>query len=214
MAFEEEILVVNSACAAIGADPIDSLDDDTPGAQIAKLRYHALLRFIVGLPWAWSFCLRTVQLSKIDDPAILSGWKFAFDLPKQIAGQAVVGAPVAVADQKEFPDQKFTAYWLGDGHLTSDSEIIYARFKVLPKPLMMSGAFRYGFELALAAELAMGLASDKDLRDRLRNDAFGPPSAAGMGGAIGIAVQADKSSQQTAGPLRGASDPLTNAWIG
>lgn len=202
----DDVELVNRACAVIGADPIDALTADVPGAQIASRRYASLLEAMIGLPIAWPFALRTKQLSKVAATAPLSGWSCQFVLPPEMIGEIV-----KVSDDATMPDGHFDRFAREGNYLLADCDPIYARIKVLPLPSEMSGPFRIAFETGLAAALAMGLASDKDLHDRLWNEAFGPPSMSMLGGLCGAAAQAAKAATPTPGPFT-AADPLTSTW--
>lgn len=205
----DKLSLINRACAIIGADPIDALDEDTPGAQIVSLRYDSLLEFCIGLPvHGFTFATATRQLSRRDGVTILNGWRFCHALPPDRIGQ-----PIKVSPTADWPRVHFTDYIIEGNDAYSDCDALYALIHTLPEPAAMSGTFRRAFETALAGEFAMGLASDKKLRDQLLNDAFGPPSMQGTGGMMGAAIQADRASTPSNGPTT-ASDPLTRAHAG
>lgn len=203
----DKLTMINRACAIIGADPIDALDEDTPGAQIVSLRYDSLLEFCLGLnERGWSFATSTRQLALRDGVTPLSGWTKVFALPPERIEQPIKCAPTA-----DWPRRHFTNYTIEGNDLHCDEETMFALIRILPDPSVMSAGFRHVFEIGLAAEFAMGLASDKDLKDRLREEAFGPISAGGKGGKMATAIQSDRTSQPSGG-LADASDPLTSAW--
>ena len=208
MALVDKTSLINRACAVIGANPIDALDEDTPGAQIAALRYDSLLEAMIGLPVAWSFALRTLECTRLSDPTLLSGWSYAYGLPAQRIGEVV-----KISDVADDPDRHFTRFSQEGAYVLANAETLYARVKVIPTIADMSGPFRIAFETGLAAALAMGLASDKDMHDQLWDKAFGPPSMSMLGGLCGAAAQANKAAMPTRGPMT-HYDPLTSAWRG
>lgn len=202
----DQLTLINAACAQIGADPIDALDDDTPSGQAAALIYDSLLGYCVGL-FEWPFALATRQLSQRAGVTPLSGYTTVYALPADR-----IEEPVKAGPRADWPRQHFTDYTLQGGDLHCDQDTMYALIRTLPLPIQMSSTFRKTFQHGLAAELAMAIASDKALKSALWNEAFGPPTANGCGGLMGSAIQAARKSQPTFGPFTN-SDPLTAAHV-
>ena len=182
-----DVDIVNSAFALIGEDPIESLDDETPGAQAAALLYQRVLDHLLGF-YPWSFATRAFSLTRLaDDPG--DGWAFAFLLP-----EARIGPPLAISDIKDFR-RPFTAYNLAEDHVHADVEKLWARLKFRAHPRVWSGPFTLAFTTGLAGELALSVTSDSKLRTQLRGEAFGSPQELGRGGLIKLAIDVDAQAQ-------------------
>lgn len=203
----DKLTFCNQAAGLIGADPIDALDEDTPGAQAISLLYDSLLEWCMGLrDGGWTFGKATRQCSQRSDVTPLSGWSKVYALPADR-----IGPPVKLAPSADWPRQKFTEYSIEGNDVHCNETALYALVPILPEPPAMHPAFRRAFMVGLAADLYFALASDKDGRDRLRAEAFGPPSMNGLGGLMATAIQIDRASEPSRGPVDG-SDPLTNTW--
>jgi hypothetical protein len=92
-----------------------------------------------------------------------------------------------------------------------DDTQLFAQLLIDQHPERWSGAFRHAFTKALAGELALALADDKQVGAGLKEEAFGPGSMNFRAGLMGAAIFAD---QRTA-PARKfpqSNNPLLEAW--
>lgn len=208
MGIEDEIKIVNRACAEIGASPIQGFDDDTPSARKAKSIYPSERDFLFGL-YPWSFLTQRVQLVRQADPVNLYGWRYAFTSPIAIMGQ-----PLALSPDRDFDDTKFRDYALEATRVLSDTDPLYAKVKVLVDAAAWEATCVAALVRALAGHFAFALRADKDTRTRLLAEAYGPPEAKFMGGMVGAAIAVDARANPPKALARGGSDPLTRAMRG
>ncbi|MBT56184.1 MAG: hypothetical protein CMF72_22635 [Mameliella sp.] len=185
MALITALDIVNAACARIGADPLQDIDEETQGGQAASLLYEEIVDFNLGLnPFSFSREMR--QLSQVTTATPLTGWLYVFDIPGQH-----FGPPMWLTDSLTDPDRRFTRYTLSGGQVHSDANPLYASIRFRPDPARWSATFRSATITALAAQLALSQASDGNLYDRLQNEAYGTPSENHRGGKMRAAITED-----------------------
>lgn len=195
--------IVNRACARIGCDPLQTLSEDTIGGRSAELVYGSVIEFMLGVyRFSWSREFR--QLSQLEGASPLSAYALAYQLPPDR-----LGPPLRIVDDPTV-DRGFSAFLLTGDLVLSDVAPLYAEICILPPPARWSTAFREAATLLVAGELALAIAHDKDLRERLRADALGTPSAQPRGGAMAAAMAAD--AQATPPRRLQANNPLLDAW--
>lgn len=205
MAGFDPLSVIRSACARIGADPPATFDAAEADAAIGAV-YWSVVDFCLDLhPWA--FCRETRPLGRLADCAPVPGWSHAHALPPD-----AIGEPLAVLTDPKCA-APCTRWALHGGTILSDEHRLWATVAVRTPPERWPGAFREAVILALAGELALSLASNDGLRDELRKAAFGTPSEAFRGGAIGVAIR-NQAWRTPAGRLPTGCNPLTAAWRG
>lgn len=202
----DEITLINGACAEIGADPIDTLDDDTPSGRAAALIYGSLLDYCVGV-FEFPFASEVRQLAQRSGVINNTGYAYVYALPAERVENPIKCAPLAA----DFDRNHFTDYFIAADDLYASASTMFALIRTRPIPSRMSATFRKAFQHGLAGELAMALASDKVLRVAYHEETFGPPSAMGTGGLMGGAIQAARKASPSRGPWTG-SDPLTDQW--
>lgn len=207
MALTAALDIVNAACARIGADPLQSLDEDTFGGQAAGLVYEELVGFNLGLH-PFSFGRKIAQLSRVADAVPLSGWTLVYDLPPDR-----LGPPLYVTDDVTDPDRRFSRYSLVGATAHADAEPLFACIKFLPAPHLWSATFRSATVTALASRLALTLASDRQTAEQLHGQAYGSPVENHRGGQMRAAITEDSLSTPPRKP-NWDNNPLTRAWRG
>lgn len=180
--------IVNAACAVIGADPMQSLTEDTGGGPGAELIYQEVVEFNFGI-YPFSFA-REVRALSIDDNAHpLTGYSRVFDLPPQR-----IGPPLYVTDDASNPDRRFSAYKLSGDQVHTDAEALAAEIKFRPPPHRWSATFRGATITAVAARLAYSLAADRGMAEELHREAYGPPVENYRGGMMRAAINEDSQA--------------------
>lgn len=205
-----DLEIINAAYALIGADPIQSIDIETPGAAAAVILWGRLFDHALGF-YPWSFATRAFSLAlTADDPG--DGWTNSFLLPAER-----IGPPLAVSDTKDFRIQ-FTDYTLAEDRVHSDKATLWARCKFRAAVGTWSGPFTWAFTNAMAAEFALSVTSDAKLRQQLRTDTWGPETMMGRGGLMGQAIQVDAQAKPSpilasdGGPLLTARRGGLQSW--
>lgn len=205
MALLTALDIVNAACARIGAEPLQDLDEETLGGQAASLIYEELVSFNFGVH-PFSFARKIVQLAKVTNAVPLSGWTLVFDLPPER-----VGPPIYLSDDITDPDRRFTRYTLVEATVHSDAEPLFACIKFMPAPHLWSPTFRSVTITALASRLAYSLASDRQTMDELHREAYGSPVENCRGGQMRAAITEDSLATPPRKP-DWKNNPLERAW--
>lgn len=200
-----EITIVNRACAKLGIDPLQDMEEETIGGQTARLVYDSFVELCLGL-YPWSFGKEIRALAKLSDVTSEYGFAHVFDLPGDR-----IGPPIRVSDSATDPDRIFNRFVLYGGRIHADADPLFVDIKYMAPPDRWSATFREAVVLGLAGELALAMVDDANLRAALRSDAFGPPSQFPRGGAMGAAI----TEEARATPARRAPvdrNPLTMSW--
>lgn len=197
--------LVNQALIDLGQPPNFSIDEETGLGGIVDIVWPGVVDETFGLH-DWTFCRKTFRLNRqAAQPE--SGWKYAFDLPGN-----KVGDPLAILiDPRR--DVVLREFYLEGNEVHCDQEQIWARCRVMVDPRYWDPAFRAAYRKALAAELAVPLLQDVDLKDFLRKEAFGTPSEGGAGGKFGRLIAQNRAASPQYAPLY-ENDPLTGARWG
>ncbi len=195
--------IANRACAMIGIEPLQSLDDDTPGGQKAALIIDSLLDFCFALH-TWTFTRQTVELNRVTTATPKNGFVYEFVIPKgfKIKPNRML--------RSKMNDDVLTAFEFEGDRLHCDEQQVYAQLLIEQHPERWAGDFRHAFTVALSGEFAMAMADDKGVEAAKKSEAFGPSSMNFRGGLMGAAIQNDARNA----PVRKLpqNDPLTAAW--
>lgn len=197
--------IVNAACAQIGEEPLQSLEDETDAGQSAQLIYQDVVDFNLGL-YPWTFGKTLKQLSQDDTTTPYSGFELVYDLPAER-----LEPPIYLTDVITDPDRRFTAYALVGAKVHTDADPLFAMIKYRPDPHNWSATFRAATITALASRLAVSLGHDRAMSESKRAEAYGTPSEQFRGGQLGAAMRADAFATPPRRQDRD-SNPLTRAW--
>lgn len=205
MALLTHLDIVNSACALIGAEPLQDLDEEVIGGQSASLLYEAVVDFNLGLePFSFAHELR--QLSAVDGPAPASGFATVFNVPGPL-----LSPPLWLTDDPTDPDRRFWRFAQINGQVHSDAPALWAFCQFRPEPYRWTATFRAATITAVAASFALSVASDRNLHDTLHMRAYGTPSEMKRGGEMRAAITTNALSTPPRRP--GWDDnPLARAW--
>ncbi|MCH4541428.1 hypothetical protein [Ochrobactrum sp. A-1] len=199
--------IVNTACARIGEEPVESLTEDLNGGQSASLLYEEVVDFNLGLqPSGFAFAREVRQLTRLTDAVPLTGFQFVFDIPRPYTG-----LPVFLSDDIRRPDRVFDDFILTNGQVHSDADPLFAMVKFRPDPHHWTATFRTATITALAGRLAFAIASDRNTMDSFYQEAYGSVSDNFRGGQMRAAIFEDGFANP---PRRMATyrNPLERAW--
>lgn len=205
MSLLEDLDIVNAACAMIGEEPLQSLDDETDAGQAAALVYETTVEFNLGL-YLFSFSKQMRQLSRNDAGQPLAGYTLVFDLPAER-----IGDPIYLTDDPTNADRRFTKYAIVGVQIHTSQDPIYAQIRYRASPHNWSATFKAATIKAIAAEFAVPMTHDRALAESLRAQAYGTPTEQFRGGMIGAAIRADAFSTPPRKQNRD-DNPLENAW--
>lgn len=197
--------IVNAACAQIGEEPLQSLDDETDAGQSASLLYQDVVDFNVGI-YNFSFSKQLRQLSRSDGVSPLAGFLYAYDMPAER-----IGDPLYLTDDPTDPDVRFTRYAIVGTKIHTSAEQIFAMIRFRPDPHNWSATFKAATITALASRLAMSLGHDRATADAKHVEAYGTPTEGFRGGQLGAAIRADAYSSPPR-PQKRDRNPLTSSW--
>lgn len=200
----DALRIVQQAAARIGVEAPQSLDD-IAGTDPIELVYGSVVDFCLDLH-PWDFCRATVSLSQLAEPGEL-GYRFVYQLPAE-----AIGEPLRILADVSRPNVPYFGWTLSGRRILANAEPLFAVINTRPQPSAWPATFREAVVLALAAELSLSLAANEDMRLSLRRDAFGTPTEAFRGGAIGAAIR----NQAFRTPVKQLpfTDPLSAAWRG
>lgn len=169
------ITLIDRALVRIGADPLGS--ESAPGAETHIATYQDVIEDLL-TRHPWHFNTQVRQLNRLQAQPD-QHWAYAYELPTEM-----LGSPRAVYDRPECR-RPFTDYELfEERQLRTNAEAIWLKFQKATSPVYWPGYFRSLVVLNLMAELALAVREDAVLRDRLRQDCFGPPQMQGHGGKL------------------------------
>lgn len=203
----DPLQIVQMAAIRIGEDAPQSMDDIL-GSDTVELVYTAVVDFCLDLH-PWDFTRETRQLARrFGVPSPMLGYSYTYEMPTD-----AIGEPLRVVDDLSEPDRPFFCWTFHGNAILSSAEQLYAVVNVRPTPARWPGVFREAVVLAIAAELALSMASNNGLRAELRENAFGSPSKDFRGGAIGVAIR-NQAFRTPAKKLATGTDPFSAAWRG
>lgn len=199
--------IVNTACARIGEEPVQSLTDDLGGGQSAALIYEETVDFNLGLqPSGFAFAREVRQLSKLTDAVPLTGYQFVYDIPGPYTG-----LPVFLSDDATDPDCRFDRYILTNGQVHSDADPLFAMVKFRPEPYRWTGTFKTVTITALAGKLAMAIASNRNVYADFMSEAYGSAADTFRGGQMRAALSEDGFANPPR-RVQMSRNPLERAW--
>lgn len=199
--------IVNTACAKIGEEPPQSLTDDLGGGQSASLLYEAVVDFNLGLqPSGFHFAREVRQLSRLTGITAYTGYNYVFDVPGPRDGP-----PVFLTDDPSDPGRRYDRYILTAGRVHASDDPLYAMVKFRPDPHHWTGTFRMATISALAAEMAMAIASDRNTMQIWHQVAYGNASDNFRGGQIRAALTEDGFANPPR-RISVADNPLERSW--
>jgi hypothetical protein len=208
--------IVNNALARVGASPLAALDEETPKARQVRAIYGDTIEPLLG-GHDWSFNRVTYALDAIaataendyvaSDRKFKSGWRYGFALPG-----TRLGPPWVVLRDPRMPKDPLRDFAIEGAALYCDVSAVWARVGVRAQPDVWPPYFRLAATIGVAAALAIPMAHDKDLAQRLLAEFQGTPQEGGRGGLIGKAIGQDRAGAPVSAPHW--RDPLTDARFG
>lgn len=175
--------VIADACAVIGEEPPAALTGDVQNGDECSRVYRNVVGFMLGT-YPFSFGVRPFLLAEVEAAPV--GFAHAYQMPAER-----LGPPVRLTDRIDDADAAAPFHTISGSEIWCDAAPLWAFFKVVPDPSSWSATFRQTAITAIAAELALSLASDRNTYAVLREAAYGPPSALFRGGYMASAIAED-----------------------
>ena len=197
----DRVTLINRALSRIGCLPIQSVAEPGPAGTGVVITYDAVLEDLLS-KYPWHFTKQFAALSRLADAAPL-GWRYAFLLPPER-----LALPRAYFESAT-SDHPLTRFEVATDRVFTATDGLFAQFQAKPEPALMPAYFRELLTLALAAEYALEIREDPQLRQVLRRDAYGPPEMQGEGGQFKVAADLDAQANPSQQPA-GGENPLTD----
>jgi hypothetical protein len=208
MAEITHLVIANRACAMFGNSPLQSLDEETLGGQRVQAIFESLLGFCLDLH-PFTFTRQSMQLAMTAEDLNFSGYANGFQHEFTVPHGFTIN-PSRLLRSRDNDDVLLRFEREGD-KIYCDEKTCFAQLIIEDHPEKWSGSFTHAFTKALAGELALAMADDKNVSASLKEEAFGPPSMNFRAGLMGAAIQADARNS----PVRSLpqSNPLLDAWM-
>jgi len=197
----DRVTLINRALARIGCLPIQSIGDPGPAGTGVLDTYEAVLEDLLS-KYPWHFAKKFVALSRQTETPPL-GWSSSFLLPPDR-----LALPRAYFDDAS-SDRPLTRFEVAGNRVYTATSTLFAEYQFRPEPNDMPAYFRELDTLALAAEYALEIREDTQLRQVLRRDAYGPPEMQGEGGQFKVAADLDAQANPSR-QVAGGANPLTD----
>lgn len=201
----DRVTIINRALARIGCLSIQSEASPGPAGKEVLATYDAVLEDILS-KYPWHFTKRFAALSRETATPPL-GWTAQYILPPDR-----LALPRAYFDSAT-NDRPLLRFQLSGSRVFVQSEVLFAEYQAKIAPAEWPGYFRELMTLCCAAEYALEIREDPQLRQQLRRDAYGPPEYQGEGGQFKIAADLDAQAMPSQQPAAGAN-PLTDMRSG
>lgn len=197
----DRVTLINRALSRIGCLPIQSEAEPGPAGTGVVFTFDAVLDDLLS-KYPWHFTKQFAALSRLTGTPPL-GWTSAFLLPPDR-----LALPRAYFESAT-DDRPLTRFQLAVNEVYTLTEICFAEFQIRPQPAYMPAYFRELLVLATAAEYALEIREDVQLRQVLRRDAYGPPDMQGEGGQFKVAADLDAQAGASL-QIAGGGNPLTD----
>jgi len=188
---ETDVSICARALVLLGAQPINSLDDDTDNARLCALVYPALKNTIMS-KFGWRFLMVKKALT-MDAQAPVNEWKYSFIIPGEALSvpHAIFysqGDKVAAGDFEVFGRR-----------VSTDNAAMYMDYVVSKPEAEWMPWFVDLMVKALCAEIAFGVTDQQSVADNWTYRAYGTPSDNGLGGAMGDCMAIDSQGNANIG---------------
>jgi hypothetical protein len=193
---------INRALVRAGCLTLTGSETSHPSGPAILLLYDLVLTSLAGYPWQHFKTYGKLQRSDADADA---QWTYKFTPPSDR-----LDLPFAYFDRSDckYP---FMVFEHRDNFILTDAAQLWCRYARLVEPGLWPGYFMDLFTLNLAAEYALAIREDENMRKSLLRECFGPPEFHGQGGRYAYATSLD-SQKATAEQAGNGSDPFTSLY--
>nr|DAU13494.1 MAG TPA: tail tubular protein [Caudoviricetes sp.] len=181
-----DVDIASQALGLLRASAINSFDDGSNEADIAKLYYADFAQDIL-TRFPWSFATKKRLLNQTTAP--LNEWRYAHILPAEalrlwaLYGSNAVGAKPINQFDIQAPD--------GGRRVFSNNPTLYGEYTVYTDEANWPGYFTHFAVHAFAALIAMPVTDDDALAEKMHQLAWGNPSDGEKGGKFAVACGVD-----------------------
>lgn len=150
--------IINRALRRAGADPIDSLDDESAEGIFMAAEYEQFAEEKLGT-YRWRFCQELASLGSATTPTPADRWTYAFSVPSNLL---ILHSITRAGSNVEYER------W-GEYIFTDEDADLVAEYSFRADELKWPPYFREPFVDELASIAARSLARNDSLADRLEN---------------------------------------------
>lgn len=186
--------IIDRALIRVGALPLQT--ETARGASLRIAEYDGIVADLLSHPW--SFGQRKRALTRLSGAPELH-WAYRYALPTDM-----IGPPRAVFDSSD-ARVPFTDYELvasadatRPAELHTSAETVWLQYACNVAPQFWPAYFAEMAVLAVAAEFALSVREDVQLRDRLRREVHGDAQMPGAGGKLAEAKLKDAQGKPSA----------------
>lgn len=191
MATQTAISLCAQALVRLGAQPIQSFEENTDRARICSVAYPGLRDAIIaGYPWR---CMMTKK--ELTRSATVPAGQFAYQF--LIPGEALTAPSATFSNQdRKLADHEFKQF---GRHLMADFPRVWADY-VTVKPESEWPAWFFDLVMScLCAEIAFAITDQQSTADTWRAVAYGTPGDDGIGGKLAQARLVDSQGSGNVG---------------
>ncbi|NIA67583.1 hypothetical protein HBA54_03170 [Pelagibius litoralis] len=179
-----DIDVCSQALGRLGIPPISSFDDNRVAATCESFYGDVINTLFSRYPWQFARRYKLLDRLTAAPPA---RWRYQHQLPPEMARPQLYG--VFRSNRENAPPLK--AFEVVGKVLLSNDPVLWASYGTRPVESDWPAPFYTLAIYALAAALAVPVTEDAGKAEYWQSQAFGPPSAAGLGGFFRVARMAD-----------------------
>jgi hypothetical protein len=145
--------ICNAALLLIGAEEINSFEDETREAKVCNTLYP-LERDALIVCHPWKFTVGWQLLSRLNETPVHTDWQYAYSLPPDCL--------------EVLADTTRNEYRLGEGNrLYSNRDSVILQYQLQPDETRFSSAFRLALVYKMGASLSVSLNEDLSKRKEL-----------------------------------------------
>lgn len=178
-----DVQIASQALTLLRANTISRFSEGTNEADIVTELYPTFVEDVLSR-YPWSFATKKRQLNRDADTPV-NEWKYRYILPAERLNLTTVFNTDAVGAR---PVQDFEI--IGN-YLYTNYEKVYAEYTFYAKENTWPGYFKTYAIYALADLLAIPVTDDVELKERMKLEAYGPPSEGERGGKFAVAAGID-----------------------
>jgi len=184
-----EVQICQKALSLLGADPIQSLDEESDRSKTCNLIYPDLKESSLA-ETHWNFATKKRELNRLDDPPP-SEYEYQYDLPNDM-----VTGPTKVFDCENAKDP-IQKWEIANNVLMTNRKTIFIDYVANVPENRFPAYFTRFLYNALAAEIARAITDQTEMAQFYKQRAYGTPSDNGNGGLLGKAMLLDSQRQST-----------------
>lgn len=178
-----DIGICSAALLKLGEDPISSFNDGTDPSDTCKVLYPSFAKHCLSMH-AWNFARKKVQLARLVETPV-NQWAYAYQMPSD--SLRVLG--VFTSDNvRATPTPDYDIFY---NQVYSNDTTLYLDYIAEVPEADWPAYFEEFVKTAFAAELALPITNQQDLKQDMWQKAYGTINDNMKGGLLGMAMSID-----------------------